>query len=124
MPRWLIASILAIVLSCYGFAALAQNVVGVHAHGQASDAPTAAQMVADLAAPSVPADDSPFNDAIDTATGHAEPGFDHAEAVDAFQRIARPLRLSEAPARRLPTVTPSPLLERPKRPPRGALASA
>ena len=124
MPRWLIASILAIVLSCYGFAALAQNVTGVHLHGQSSGGQDVAQLVADSAAPPAPADDGPYNDAIDTATGHSEPGYDHAEAVDAFQRISRALRFSEAPARPLPTVTPSPLLERPKRPPRGALASA
>ncbi|MDP9900600.1 hypothetical protein [Variovorax ginsengisoli] len=129
MPRWLIASILAIMLSCYSFGALAQAVPGVHPHGpqQGTAQMQAEALVSLVSSQQDPQDDEPqpLSDKIDVATAaHGETGYDHAEAFDGLQRLRGPQRLSEPPARPLPTVAPTPLLERPKRPPRLALLSA
>lgn len=123
MPRWLIASILAIMLSCYSFGALAQTVSGVHAHGLQQDT---VQMQLEAVVSSEDDDEpQPLSDKIDVATAaHGETGYDHAEAFDGLQRLRGPQRLSELPVKALPTVAPTPLLERPKRPPRPALISA
>ena len=123
MPRWLIASILAIMLSCYSFGALAQTVPGVHGHGVQQD--TAQMQLKAVISSSDDDEPQPLSDKIDVATAaHGETGYDHAEAFDGLQRLRGPQRLSELPVKALPTVAPTPLLERPKRPPRPALISA
>ena len=111
MSRWFAATVLAIMLSCYGFAVFAQNMVGA---GHAGDeTPTCVTSV------------SLSNDAMDASdelASHDEAGSEHAELVDARYPAPAPLLLSEQPRGLALTSTLSPLLERPKRPPRGTTA--
>lgn len=111
MPRWLVAFILSIVLSCYGFAALAQNVASVsHHHGG-----SAQTQQDDKAIP---------GDASDKATPHGEAGADHSEAIDVGLRASGPLLLWAPRPESGGTPVLSPFLERPKRPPRGLAFNA
>lgn len=117
MPRWLIAFVLALVLSCYGFAALAQNLTSVNHHHGGQGGATQTQLDGE----SVPAEALAIDTsgAGDKATPHGDAGADHAEAIDVGYRASGPCSLW-AP-RPEPALTPvlSPFLERPKRPPRG-----
>jgi hypothetical protein len=123
MPRWLVAFILSIVLSCYGFAALAQNLASVsHHHGDSAQ-------TQQLDSESVPCDalavdsvDSGDDD--DKAAPHGDAGTDHSEAVDVGYRASGPRLLWTPRPESDGTPVLSPFLERPKRPPRGIALSA
>jgi len=131
MYRWFAATVLAIMLSCYGFAVLAHNMIGAgHSHAQqahssqttlTSKTLVAAASLADGAlsdGKTLVADADP---APDDANSLDEAGSEHAELVDARNDIPLPLLLSEQPPKLGLTTTVSPFLARPKRPPRAAL---
>jgi hypothetical protein len=127
MPRRLVAFVLAIVLSCYGFAALAQNVAGgVHSQEQcslmqANEADSALSELASLLDQAVALD---LGDAGDEPPSHGDTGSDHAEAVDYGYRAAGPFPLSESPPKPALTPAPSAILARHERPPRGGAFAA
>jgi hypothetical protein len=124
MSRWFAATVLAIMLSCYGFAVLAHNLIGAgHARGdtaitQISQVGPAEQTLVT----SVSFADATAGDATkpvaDDAPAHDEAGSEHAELVDARNDARLPQRLTEPLPKLGLTTTISPLLERPKRPPR------
>lgn len=131
MYRWFAATVLAIMLSCYGFAVLAHNMIGAgHSHAQQAQSSqttltsktlVAAVSLADKALSdgnTLVADADP---ASDDANSVDEAGSEHAELVDARNDIPLPLLLSEQPPKLGLTTTVSPFLARPKRPPRAAL---
>lgn len=116
MPRWLIASFIAFVLSCYGFAAAAQGrMVGV----DLADAckVTAASVQQDTA----PAGDVSSQDASDEFADLDEVGSDFNEFLTGVRPLLVPAVAAVWPPRLAPLTAPPPLLERPKRPPRGSL---
>jgi hypothetical protein len=116
MSRWFAATVLAIMLSCYGFAVFAQGMVGAgHAGGETPACVTSVSLSDALAA-------NDAMDASDELASHDEAGSEHAELVDARYPAPAPLLLSEQPRGLALTSTLSPLLERPKRPPRGSTA--
>ncbi len=137
MYRWFAATVLAIMLSCYGFAVLAHNMIGAgHSHAQQAQSSqttltsktlVAATSLADealsdgqtLVADADSASDD-ANSASDDANSLDEAGSEHAELVDARNDIPLPLLLSEQPPKLGLTTTVSPFLARPKRPPRAA----
>jgi len=111
MPRWLIASFFAFLLSCYGFATFAQ--VGASGpHDSFSKLATSAQD------PSSPAD-SLASDADDETAGLDEASLDCTECLTGWQPLLFAPVASAWPPRSASTGSPSPWLERPKRPPRG-----
>jgi hypothetical protein len=118
MSRWFAAFVLAIMLSCYGFAVFAQGLVGAagHAGGGTQACVT-----------SVSLSDAHAGDAMEVAEdlpSHDEAGSEHAELVDGRHPAPAPLLLSEQPRGLALTSTLSPLLDRPKRPPRGTALAA
>lgn len=131
MYRWFAATVLAIMLSCYGFAVLAHNMIGAgHSHAQQAQSsqttPTsktlvAAASLADGALSDGKALVADADTAPDDANSLDEAGSEHAELVDARNDIPLPLLLSEQPPKLGLTTTVSPFLARPKRPPRAAL---
>jgi hypothetical protein len=118
MSRWFAAFVLAIMLSCYGFAVFAQGLVGA---GHAGDGGTQACVT------SVSLSDAHAGDAMEVAEDlpfHDEAGSEHAELVDGRHPAPAPLLLSQQPRGLALTSTLSPLLDRPKRPPRGTALAA
>jgi hypothetical protein len=128
MSRWFTATVLAIMLSCYGFAVLAHSMLGGgHAHGDPQTARAAEQVlvssvtlsdasgVAGVAGATPDADE-----ASDDSLSVDEAGSEHAELVDARNGAPALLRFTEQPPRLGLTTTIAPFLERPKRPPRAA----
>lgn len=116
------------MLSCYGFAVLAHNMIGGghaahHGHVQATQAAEATEVLvssvsfADTLAAGASADEDSSSD--DTPSID-EAGSEHAELVDARNDAPALLRFTEQPPKLGLTTTVSPFLERPKRPPRGA----
>jgi hypothetical protein len=116
MPRWLVASLIAFVLSCFGFAAAAQARTGeirlVH-----DCKATAASVQQDTA----PADDASSADASDEVADLDEPGPDFNEFLTGTRPLLVPAVAEVWPPRLTPLRTPQPPLERPKRPPRGSV---
>ncbi|HEX7864885.1 MAG TPA: hypothetical protein VF555_08035 [Variovorax sp.] len=116
MSRWFAATVLAIMLSCYGFAVLAHSMIGAgHSHSE----PQAVTLIvsADFS------DTAPANDAdkaSDDSLSLDEAGSEHAELVDARNGAPALLRFTEQPPKLGLTTTVSPVLARPKRPPRAA----
>lgn len=129
MPRWLVASILAIVLSCCGLAALAQNLANasLNLHGGNSQMQVCdghPDPVSEGTSPTDKAQAVDLCDACDDSPSHDEAGSDHVAAVDGGHRASGPFAHSEAPRGLALTPSLSPFLERPKRPPRGTAFSA
>lgn len=114
------------MLSCYGFAVLAHNLIGAgHAHGNtATSQLSQVSPVEQMLVTSISFDDATVGgdatkpSAPDDAPAHDEAGSEHAELVDARNDARLPQRLSEQLPKLGLTTTISPLLERPKRPPR------
>lgn len=111
------------MLSCYGFAVLAHNLIGAgHAYGNSQTTSQSSQVEQTLVT-SVSLADTTVGDAdsaSDDATNIDEAGSEHAELVDARNDVRLPQRLSEEPPKLGLTTTVSPFLARPKRPPRAA----
>lgn len=109
------------MLSCYGFAVLAHNLIGAgHSYGNNQTASQVSQLEQTLVT-SVSLADAAIGDAdsaSDDAANIDEAGSEHAELVDARNDVRLPQRLSEEPPKLGLTTTISPFLERPKRPPR------
>jgi hypothetical protein len=128
MSRWFTATVLAIMLSCYGFAVLAHSMLGGgHAHGDPQTARAAEQVLvssvtlSDASDVAGVADATPDADeASDDSLSVDEAGSEHAELVDARNGAPALLRFTEQPPRLGLTTTIAPFLERPKRPPRTA----
>ncbi|BEP40504.1 MULTISPECIES: hypothetical protein [Variovorax] len=127
MSRWFAATVLAIMLSCYGFAVLAHNMLGAghsHAEPQAAQATqtlivsVAFSDISDLSEARKPAGDA--DKASDDALSIDEAGSEHAELVDARNGAPALLRFTEQPPKLGLTTIVSPFLARPKRPPRAA----
>jgi len=116
------------MLSCYGFAVLAHNMIGAgHSHGQQAQSSQTTLTSKTLVAAVSLADDAlsdgktlvaDAESASDDANSLDEAGSEHAELVDARNDIPLPLLLSEQPPKLGLTTTVSPFLARPKRPPR------
>lgn len=104
------------MLSCYGLAVFAQGLMGVgHPAHAGADMQTCVTTSMSLS-------DAFVSDAMDLADelpSHEEAGSEHVELVDARHPVAVPLFLSEPPRGLALTPALSPLLDRPKRPPRG-----
>ena len=116
MPRWLIASLIAFMLSCYGFAAMAQDrASGFH---PAEDCKVAA---ASIQQDTAPAGGTSSQDASDEVADLDEAGSDLNEFLTGIRPLLVPAVAAVWPPRLTPLTAPPPLLERPKRPPRYAL---
>ncbi|SFQ02373.1 hypothetical protein SAMN03159339_5146 [Variovorax sp. 770b2] len=104
------------MLSCYGLAVFAQGLMGAGHPAHAG-----ADMQA-CATTSMSLSDAFVSDAMDLADelpSHDEAGSEHVELVDARHPVPAVLFLSEQPRGLALTPALSPLLDRPKRPPRG-----
>ncbi|GER09065.1 hypothetical protein VHAB30_02090 [Variovorax boronicumulans] len=116
MSRWFAATVLAFMLSCYGFAVLAHGLVGGHhvtsSSGERQTVATLAASLADGGDKDIGKTSSEDPSAMDEA------GSEHAELVDARPHARNLLVLSAQPPRLGSTSVLSPLLDRPKRPPR------
>ncbi|WP_256219317.1 hypothetical protein [Variovorax sp. 770b2] len=116
MSRWFAATVLTLMLSCYGLAVFAQGLMGAGHPAHAG-----ADMQA-CATTSMSLSDAFVSDAMDLADelpSHDEAGSEHVELVDARHPVPAVLFLSEQPRGLALTPALSPLLDRPKRPPRG-----
>jgi hypothetical protein len=104
------------MLSCYGLAVFAQGLMGAghpaHAGADMKTCATAGMSFSDAFV-------SDAMDLADELPSHDEAGSEHVELVDARHPVAVPLFLSEQPRGLALTPALSPLLDRPKRPPRG-----
>ena len=129
MYRWFAATVLAIMLSCYGFAVLAHKIGAGHSHAQQAQSSQTTLTSKTLVAATSLADEAlsdgqtlvaDADSASDDANSLDEAGSEHAELVDARNDIPLPLLLSEQPPKLGLTTTVSPFLARPKRPPRAA----
>lgn len=112
MPRWLIASFIAFVLSCFGFTAQART---VHL------ADNCEVTVASIQQDATPANDASSLDASDEVADLDEPGFDLNEFLTGIRPLLVPAVAAVWPPRLTPLGAPLPPLERPKRPPRGSV---
>jgi len=104
------------MLSLYGFAVFAQGLVG-------AGHPAHATADMQICTTSTALADALVSDAMDLSDelpSHEEAGSEHVELVDARHPLAVPLFLSEQPRGLALTPALSPLLDRPKRPPRAA----
>ena len=130
MSRWFAATVLAIMLSCYGFAVLAHNMPGAgHAHAEPQTAQATQTLIVSVAFPDL-SDISDLSDAqkpagdADQASEDSlsldEAGSEHAELVDARNGAPALLRFTEQPPKLGLSTIVSPFLARPKRPPRAA----
>ncbi|WP_256230612.1 hypothetical protein [Variovorax sp. YR750] len=127
MSRWFAATVLAIMLSCYGFAVLAHNMMGAghSAHSHADpQAAQATQMLVVSVAFTASSDAAALAGDADKASDDTlsidEAGSEHAELVDARNGAPALLRFTEQPPKLGLTTIVSPFLARPKRPPRAA----
>ncbi|RYZ12435.1 MAG: hypothetical protein EOO24_03320 [Comamonadaceae bacterium] len=118
MPRRLFAIVIAFVLSCYGFAALAHGVLPALGHARTC------QVDAGAGAAPIVHSSSAVDEGTDGIVAElpdpGEIGTDFAEMVDAGQRPGTAVLLPAAPAAVQLASGPHPLLERPKRPPRAS----
>jgi len=116
MPRWLIASFIAFVLSCYGFAAAAQGSMS-GSHSADDCKVTVASIQQDT-----PADDDASSEGSNGQVADLdEAGSDLNEFLTGVRPLLVPAVAAVWPPRLTPLTAPPPLLERPKRPPRGRL---
>ncbi|MGJ7500864.1 hypothetical protein ACSFBF_10935 [Variovorax sp. ZT5P49] len=117
MSRWFVATVLSIMLSCYGFAVLAHSVIGGgHSHDEQQE--SAALIVSADFSGAAPAGDA--DKASDDSLSVDEAGSEHAELVDARNGTPVLLRFTEQPPKLGLTTSVAPFLARPKRPPRAA----
>jgi len=115
MPRWLIASFIAFVLSCYGFAAAAQGRTGaIHA---ADDCKVT---LASIQQDTAPVDKGSPQGTNGDLADLDEAGSDFTEFLTGVRPLVVPAVAAVWPPRLTPLSAPPPLLERPKRPPRGS----
>ncbi|MDL9999711.1 hypothetical protein QTI24_13915 [Variovorax sp. J22P240] len=110
MPRWLAASFIAFVLSCFGFAAVAHGSTHSRDHGGAS----LTQVQLDLSA-SV---DAPVDDTEDASALQDEANSGCTEAATGGVQAFLAVFASEPVPQPAMSATPSPFLAQPKRPPR------
>jgi hypothetical protein len=99
MSRWFAATVLTLMLSCYGLAVFAQGLMGAGHPAHAG-----ADMQA-CATTSMSLSDAFVSDAMDLADelpSHDEAGSEHVELVDARHPVPAVLFLSEQPARPRP----------------------
>ncbi|SCK38854.1 hypothetical protein VAR608DRAFT_3619 [Variovorax sp. HW608] len=115
MPRWLIASFIAFVLCCFGFAAAAQARTG-----EVHPADDCKATVASIQQDKAPADDASSADTSDEVADLDEPG-DFNEFLTGIRPLLVPAVAAVWPPRLTPLGAPLPPLERPKRPPRGSV---
>ncbi|MFM9926454.1 hypothetical protein VLK31_25935 [Variovorax sp. H27-G14] len=133
MSRWFTATVLAFMLSCYGFAVLAHSMLGAgHVQSdpqtsQAAHLPVSSVAVSDASLAGTDADgiadviaDADADAASDDSLSVDEAGSEHAELVDARNGAPALLRFTEQPPKLGLTTTVAPFLARPKRPPRAA----
>lgn len=114
MPRWLVASIFAFVLSCFGFAAVAHGSTHAFDHAEAGLTQLQSHPSSSLSAGS----DAPVHDSEDASSLQDEVNSGCTEAATgAFQAFLAVIA-SEPVPQPLMTATPSPFLAQPKRPPR------
>jgi hypothetical protein len=112
MSRWLVLTVLAFVLSCYGFASFAQAVAdGTPPGGQAQVHSEEAWSERDHGS-KVP------------LQANAESAADGAELCSALHIMALPVLRLTAPPDDSGRLLPRPFLEGPKRPPRTRLAQS
>ncbi|PIF74727.1 hypothetical protein CLU95_1859 [Variovorax sp. 54] len=116
MSRWFAATVLAFMLSCYGFAVLAHGLVG----GNHATSSGERQTVVTLAVSLADGGDKDIGNTPSSEDPSAmdEAGSEHAELLDARPHARNLLVLSAQPPRLGSTSVVSPLLDRPKRPPR------
>jgi hypothetical protein len=109
MPRWLVASLIAFMLSCFGFAAVAHGSANSPDHGGVQ----LVHVQQDLSASDTPADD-----AEDASALQDEVGSNCTEAATGEFRAFLAVSASQPVPQPAMTATPSPFLAHPKRPPR------
>jgi hypothetical protein len=109
MPRWLVASLIAFMLSCFGFAAVAQ--------GSASSADVGGAQLTHIQHDFLAGDASP-SDVEDASALQDEVGSNCIEAVAGEFPIFLAVSASQSVPQPAMTSTPSPFLALPKRPPR------
>lgn len=104
------------MLSCYGLAVFAQGLMGAghtaHAGAEVHTCTTASMSLSDAFV-------SDAMDLADELPSHDEAGSEHVELLDARHPAPAPLLLAQQPRGLALTPALSPLLDRPKRPPRG-----
>ena len=126
------------MLSCYGFAVLAHNMLGAgHSHSEPQTAQATQTLIVSVAFPDtsdrsassdIPApaeaQKAPAAGDVDNSSDDTlsldEAGSEHAELVDARNGAPALLRFTEQPPKLGLTTIVSPFLARPKRPPRAA----
>ncbi|MBT2323314.1 hypothetical protein J7E62_13255 [Variovorax paradoxus] len=112
MPRWLIVSVLALLLSCLGFGAAAQGLASV------ADRPDCSSQA--LTASASPIDDGAAGEPADASVAPGEAASDHqGEAIGGHPASFVPVLLSQPAPQPAVTQAPSPAPERLQRPPRG-----
>ncbi|MDM0077282.1 hypothetical protein QTH90_22940 [Variovorax sp. J2P1-59] len=110
MPRWLAASFIAFVLSCFGFAAVAHSSTHAIDHGAAS----VTHVQHDLSASS----DAPVDDTEEASALQDEVNSGCTEAAAGALRAFLAVSASQPVPQPAMSATPSPFLAQPKRPPR------
>ena len=118
MSRWFAATVLSILLSCFGFAVSAQGLVGAAHTSDGAQSCVTSMALSDVS-DTAKAHAGDATELADELPFHDEAGSEHAELVDARYPAPAPLFLPEQPRGLALTPALSPLLDRPKRPPRG-----
>jgi hypothetical protein len=103
MPRWLLVSVLALLLSCLGFGAAAAQ--SCNSHAQTASA--------------FPFDDGASGDSADASFAPGEAASDHVEAIGGCPDSFAPALFSQPAPQPAATNAPSPSIDRLRRPPRG-----
>jgi len=110
MPRWLAASFIAFVLSCFGFAAVAHS--STHSLDHSGASLTQLQHVLSASV------DAPVDDTEDASALQDEVNSGCTEAAASGFQAFLAVFASEAVPQSAMGATPSPFLAQPKRPPR------
>ncbi|MGJ7508213.1 hypothetical protein [Variovorax sp. GT1P44] len=110
MPRWLVASLIAFMLSCFGFAAAA--------HGSASAPDRDGAVPTHVVQHDLSASDASGHDTEDASALQDDVGSNCAEAATGEFRAFLAVSASQPVPQPAMTATPSPFLAQPKRPPR------
>ncbi len=125
------------MLSCYGFAVLAHNMLGAgHSHSEPQTAQATQTLAVDVALADLSSSALDLSGAAeaqklagdadqasDDALSLDEAGSEHAELVDARNGAPALLRFTEQPPKLGLTTIVAPFLARPKRPPRAAIVA-
>src|SRR5215469_6130928 len=104
MPRWLIASFIAFVLSCYGFAAAAQ--ARTSGSNLADDCKVTVASIQQDTAPTAPADDASSQDDGDELADLDEAGSDLNEFLTGVRPLLVPAVAAVWPPRLAPLTAP------------------